>query len=644
MNYYLTTPLYYVNAAPHLGHAYTTVIADCLARYHRLNGDKVFFLTGTDEHGQKLQEKAESMKLEPKAFIDTMIPAFKKTWSLYEIEHTKFIRTTDPEHYAGVTVWIKKMIEQGDIYKSTYTGWYCVPCEAFMTIGGDVIKDEQGAYVCPIHKKPLRELEEESYFFRLSAYEDQLLKFYEEHPDFITPKERMQEVISFVKSGLKDLSISRKTVSWGIPFPGDPTHTVYVWADALNNYLTAIGYGNSAASEELKKWWPADVHVMAKDIVRFHAVYWPAFLIAAGLPQPKKLLVHGYVLMNEQKMSKSLGNAGDPEQLAEWYGVEPVRYYLLRQMAITHDGNFDLKDLEERISADLANNLGNLLNRMATLALNNGLTTVTAPVTLEAKSAALKEKGEEAYRLYWDEMNKYFVHLALAEAWKFISEINAYFHAQEPWKLAKQNKELFAEVIASTCHSLYAVALMLWPVMPKKMEELLQAIGHKLTLGVDHDSALRENKWNKTFTLSKMGEPLFVKPETRVVAPETTEAAPAAAPAAPEIPEIGIEDFIKIQLVAVTILSCEPVPGSDKLYKLEVDAGHLGKRQVLSGVAQHFKPEDLIGKQGVCVANLKPRKMMGLLSHGMMLFADDAKGRLHLTTIDGSIENGSRVK
>lgn len=640
--FYVTTPIYYPNAKPHLGTLYSTLIADTMARWNKLLGKEVFFLTGTDEHGQKIQEAATAKGMAPKEFVDTIVPAFKEVWQLYEIEYNRFIRTTDADHRQGVVKWIKQLIDQGDIYKSTYSGWYCVPCEVFVTVGGDVIQDEHGAYLCPTHKKPLTEVAEESYFFRLSAYEDKLLEFYQNHPDFITPKERIAEVISFVKSGLKDLSLSRKSVSWGIPFPGDDSHTVYVWADALNNYLTAVGYGSD--QERFEQWWPGNMLVLAKDIVRFHAVYFPAFLMAAGIPLPKKLLVHGYILMNEHKMSKSLGNACDPLQLADWYGVEPVRYYLMRQMAITHDGHFDLKDLEERIGSDLANNLGNLLSRTIALALSNDLQTVPAPSVLEASSAALREKCEEAYRFYWEEMNKGFIHLALAELMKFISEINAYFQAQTPWILAKKNKELFAEVITTTCHSLYAVGLMLWPIMPKKMEQMLEHLGMTLDLSVNHEIELRKNEWNKTFNLVKLNQPLFVKPESHVqTTPETQAAVQPAAKDEAEAAEIAIDDFVKVTLAVGTILSCQKVDGSEKLYKLEVDFGTIGKRQILSGVAQYFKPEDLIGKQGVAVTNLKPRKMMGMISHGMMLFAKDSQGAMQLVSPVNMIASGSSV-
>ncbi|MFA6527481.1 MAG: methionine--tRNA ligase, partial [Candidatus Babeliales bacterium] len=495
--FYITTPIYYVNAKPHLGTLYTTVLADILARWHKLIGKKVFFLTGTDEHGQKIQERAESLNMTPQALCDSTVPEFKKTWHRYEIGYDKFIRTTDPEHVKAVQAWVTKMQELGDIYKSHYTGLYCVPCERFINNTTDLLFDQDKKQLCPMCKRHLIEMAEESYFFRLSAYQDQLIDFYEQHPDFVTPKERLNEIISFVKSDLKDLSISRKTVSWGIPFPGDPSHTVYVWGDALNNYLSAIGcWGTDAADKKnCDFWWPADVHLMAKDIVRFHAVYWPAFLMAAQLPLPKKLLVHGYIMMGDQKMSKSLGNAIDPETLAYRYGVEQIRYYLARQLPVNQDGQFSIKDVEERISADLANNLGNLLNRTTSLALANGLATVTPQQTLETSSTAIKEKAEEMFRIFSEEMNKSSLHIALAELWKFISEVNAYFHTQQPWVLAKTNKELFAEVIHTTCQSLQAIGIALWPFMPTKMDQLLSSIGQTFTLGTTYEAQLRKNTW-----------------------------------------------------------------------------------------------------------------------------------------------------
>ncbi len=379
---------------------------------------------------------------------------------------------------------------------------------------------------------------------------------------------------------------------------------------------------------------------MAKDIVRFHAVYWPAFLIAADLPLPRHLLVHGYILCGDKKMSKSLGNAVDPQDLAHTYGAEAVRYYLLRNFPVMHDGQFDVKNLEEHVAADLSNNLGNLLSRTVALALNNGLSEVKPPKDLETATIVLREKCAEMYRFYWEEMNKGLFHIALAEAWKHLSAVNAYFQEFKPWILCKSNREMFEEVIYAACHSLNTVAILLWPVMPNKMEHLLTTLGQTFKKNFNYDHELRENAFAKTYALTKLNEPLFIRPVV------ITEEKPAAAlPEKPieTVPTIVIDDFAKIELLVGTVTSCKSVTGSEKLYKLQVDLGAQGQRQILSGVAQYFKPEDLIGKQGVYVANLAPRKMMGLESRGMMLFAKDDKGNMRMVTVGGPVENGTRV-
>jgi methionyl-tRNA synthetase len=653
--FYVTTPIYYVNAKPHLGTLYSTVLADVTARWNKLLGKETFFLTGTDEHGQKIEERAKENNVDPKTWTDSMIAPFKEVWKTYGLKYDKFIRTTDPEHEKAVIAWVKKLQDQGEIYKSEYTGWYCVPQEMFITVASEEIeKDENGNFLCPDCGRPLREVSEESYFFRLSAYQDRLLKFYDEHPNFITPKERLNEVVSFVKSGLKDLSISRKTVKWGIPFPDDPEHTVYVWGDALNNYISAVGYGQDDAKskEKFERLWPADLHIIGKDIVRFHAVYWPAFLMAAELPLPKKILVHGFILMGEEKMSKSLGNIVDPKNLADLYGTEQVKYYLIRQMAVNQDGQFSLKDLEGRISSDLSNNLGNLLNRTLTLALDNGLTKVEPLESWEKEASLLREKCEEAFRSYWDGMNHYQYHLALADLCKFASSVNAYFHEQQPWKLAKgaqppvDNKELFAEVISAVCHSLYSMAIMLWPILPNKMEKLLDCLGQNLELGINYDEVLRKNLWNKTFKLKKTKEPLFPKPEsikTSLDTISTQQVATKSLGTNEDKTKISINDFAKVELLVGTVIECDGVEGSEKLYKLKVDLGKAGKRTIFAGVAKYFEKKELVGKQGIFVSNLKPRKMMGDVSQGMMLFAEDSSGKFEMVTVAEKVENGTRL-
>lgn len=640
---YVTTPIYYVNAKPHLGTLYSTILGDATARWNKLMGKEVFFLTGTDEHGQKIQERAQQEGKDPKTFVDSMIAPFKDVWKLYNIQYDHFIRTTDHDHEQAVISWIKQLQAQGDIYKAEYSGWYCVPDETFVNVESEPVRDEKGNFVCPSCKRELRQLSEESYFFKLSAYQDRLLKFYEEHPDFITPKERLNEVISFVKSGLKDLSISRKTVSWGIPFPGDAAHTVYVWGDALNNYISAIGYGKQDAKNKamFAHWWPADIHIMAKDIVRFHAVYWPAFLMAAGLQMPKRLLVHGYILIDQQKMSKSLGNAVDPVDLAKTYGIDAVRYYLLRKMAVTQDGSFSIQDLEEHVTADLANNLGNLLNRTLALAVKNDLLVVKPSAQMSIKSSELRKRFIEMYQQFHDEMNKGYFHMALATLWRFISEVNAYFHEHQPWALVKQDRQAFEEVISVVCHALESIALMLWPIMPDKMIVLLKSLSIEFVLGQDYDAALHKADWDKEFILIPGAEPLFVKPEPRLI----QEKGPSAMQETKQetTSAISIDEFLKVDMRVGTIVSCELVKGSEKLYRLEVDLGEIGRRQILSGVAQHFTIEQMLGKQGAFIVNLAPRKMMGLESHGMMLFAKDAEGKMQIVTYSNAISNASKL-
>jgi len=452
--FYITTPIYYVTARPHLGSLYSTLFADVLARWHKLNGKKTFFLTGTDEHGQKISQAAQKAGMEPKAFVDQFIPAYQDTWKKFEIDYTYFVRTTGPDHIRGAQAFVQKLIDTGDIYKAVYEGWYCTPDETFVThstssqpshkasadtagqahqgegnsssVRPEELRDKV-APACPSCGRETVFVSESTYFFKLSAYQDRLLKFYKDHPDFIVPKERANEVISFVESGLKDLSISRTTVPWGIPFPNDPEHTIYVWTEALCNYITAIGYGNANKQDEFKFWWPADVQVLGKDIVRFHAVFWPAFLMAADLPLPKQLLVHGWIKVDEQKMSKSLGNVVDPMALYDAYGPEPLRYYLLRQLPIGQDGNFNIEELETRITADLANDLGNLLNRLVVLAAKNESMILHAPKKWEgAAELDLRDESLNMVQEFENYMKDFQFHQALGSLWKFIHKINVY--------------------------------------------------------------------------------------------------------------------------------------------------------------------------------------------------------------------------
>jgi methionyl-tRNA synthetase len=636
--FYVTTPIYYVNAKPHLGSLYSTLLADVAARWNMLQGKKTFLLTGTDEHGQKVAEAAEKARVTPQLFVDSFVPAFKDLWHLYDINYNFFIRTTDDSHKQAIQQWIAKLIEQGDIYKSYYTGWYCTACETFVT-EKEGTKSPQENPFCPSCARPTAPLSEESYFFRLSAYQEQLLNFYKENPDFITPPERTHEILNFVQAGLKDLSISRTTITWGIPFPNDAAHITYVWADALNNYITAIGYGNPARQNEFESWWPANLQVLGKDILRFHAVYWPAFLMASNLPLPHQLLVHGWIKVGDQKMSKSLGNAIDPVMLAANYGVDTVRYYLTRHMAITHDSSFSIEDLAQRNNADLAHDLGNLLNRMLILAQKNGITVLEAPEQWSGTELELRDNFWTILNEINVEMESYFFHRAYALVWKFINSVNAYFHAQEPWKLAQTNSVRFREVLSATAHSLYALAILIWPVMPSKMAQLLASLGMSLDTKHNVLEQLSVEPWHKTFTLT-LSEPLF----NRIELPKEQEQLPTD-----KIPELSqnfitIEDFSAIELRVGTIIECEMLPKSEKLYKLQVDFGPFGIRQVCSGVRHHFTPELLLQRQGIFVFNLKPRTIMGLESYGMMLFAPNAEGKFQLPTVVNNVPNGTRLQ
>jgi len=637
--FYVTTPIYYVTAKPHLGTLYSTVLADIAARWNQIAGKKTFFLTGTDEHGQKVEQAAIAAGKDPKKFVDSFIPAYKDLWKEYELDFNYFIRTTDPDHVKAVQKWITLLIEKGDIYKSKYQGLYCSPCETFVTEKDAVV--DCGKFLCPDCKRECTFVEEESYFFRLSAYQDKILKFFEENPNFITPKDRINEVISFVKSGLKDLSVSRTTVKWGVPFPNDPNHVAYVWLDALSNYITAIGFGKEGQEKEFDFWWPADLQILGKDIVRFHAVYWLAFLMATDLPLPKKMLVHGWIRVNKQKMSKSFGNVIDPKDLLDKYGAEPVRYYLARKIAVTQDSEFSIEDLEKTISADLANELGNLLNRMTTLAFKNELQVVCAPNIWSESAMELRQECWDTIEEVELHMQDYMFHMAYARLWKLVNKANAYFHSQEPWKLARTEKEAFNECISCICHVLRAVAIILWPVMPKKMEQLLQSLGIQFELSKNLLQELSEDVWNTEFKLMKIDN-LFEKYDIQEVAVENKEILNSVEQKIENY--IQIDDFAKIDLLVGTILECEIVEGSDKLLKMQVDFGEKGKRQIFAGVKKFYSPTELIGKQGVFVANLKPRKIMGMESQGMMLFAESEDGKLQMTTISGLVPNGTKLR
>lgn len=657
--FYVTTPIYYVTAAPHLGSLYSTLLADVAARYHKIAGQEVFFLTGTDEHGQKIAQAAEKVGLHPKEFTDSFIESYKSVWSKYEIAYDYFIRTTDTAHIQAVQTWLQRLLDQGDIYKGSYQGWYCTPCESFVT-EKDSIPVEQGqALVCPDCHRATGQVLESCYFFKLSAYQDRLIDFYENNPHFITPKERMAEIVNFVKSGLKDLSISRTTISWGIPFPGDDAHVTYVWADALNNYITAVGYGDDARADELAKWWPADLQIMGKDIVRFHAIYWPAFLMASGLAMPKKLLVHGWIKVADQKMSKSLGNAVDPMQLAADYGVDEIRYYLTRKMAITQDSEFKFEDIEQSINSELANAFGNLLNRMATLVVKNDATNLDAPAVWSQSSLELQNQCKALVLDVEQLVSDGMFYRAVARIWDYINLVNAYFHEHEPWKIVKHDRAQFLEIMSAAAHSLQVIGILLWPVMPHKMEIMLASLGCPFDRNKNYMKEFASMSWKNSFIIQQIAT-LFTKSEIKkedivqttsidTKHEQKVEQVVVVQESKPAVMEndqkefIGIEDFAKLDLRIGTIVACEIVTGSDKLVKSQVDFGDLGMRQVLSGIRKAYSPENLVGKQALFVVNLKPRKMMGHDSQGMMLLALDEIAGLQLMSPVGHVKSGSKV-
>lgn len=649
--FYVTTPIYYVTASPHLGSLYSTLLADVAARYHKLAAQKVFFLTGTDEHGQKIAQAAQKAGMAPKDFTDSFIDSYKSVWKKYEIAYDYFIRTTDQQHVRAVQSWIHQLRDQGDIYKDSYQGWYCTPCESFVTEKESQQVELGQPLICPDCSRVTVQIAESCYFFRLSAYQDRLLEFYEQHPDFITPKERMAEVVSFVKSGLKDLSISRTTISWGIPFPDDDAHVTYVWADALNNYISAVGYGDASRADEFKQWWPADLQIIGKDIVRFHAVYWPAFLMASKLALPKKLLVHGWIKVADQKMSKSLGNAVDPVHLAQTYGVDEIRYYLTRKMAITQDSEFRLEDIEQSINSELANAFGNLLHRMSTLVIKNNAQQLVPPAQWSDFSKQLQGQCQQIVDEIWELVEQGMLYRAVGRVWDYINLVNAFLHEHQPWKIVQTDRQKFLEIMSATVHSLQIIGLLLWPVMPMKMEKMLASLGSPLDLGNNYYQQMKTIVWNNTFAIEQI-ETLFTKIElpakdivvenkkSEIIANNSIEKKVLEKPMK-EI--ITIEDFSTMDLRVGTIIECEVVQGSSKLLKSQVDFGPLGVRQILSGIRKQYSPEDLKGKQALFIVNLPPRAMMGHESQGMMLLALDESIGVQLMSPEKQVQPGTQL-
>ncbi len=612
---YITTPIYYVNDVPHIGHAYTTIIADSAARYFRLRGFDTFFLTGTDEHGQKIEEAAKKRGKTPKEYADEISAKFKALWDEFEISYDKFIRTTDPEHIAGVQKAFEKMYQKGDIYKGVYEGHYCISCEAFFP-ESQLIDEE----FCPDCGKQTSIVKEESYFFRLSKYQDKLLELYQKEEKFVLPKAKKNEVIRFVESGLQDLSITRTSFDWGIKLPpsiNDPKHVMYVWLDALLNYITALGYGTD---ERLMHYWPADYHLVGKDILRFHAVYWPAFLMSLELPTPKHIATHGWWTRNGQKMSKSKGNVIDPKAVADAYGVENFRYFLLREVPFGQDGDFSQKALIDRINNDLGNDLGNLLNRIIGMSGKYFDYEIKSHDVAKYHQEELKEvrKILEALPPLIEDMKW---HKFLEELWQALAVANKAIDRHTPWAKMKEGKEEEAmALVALVANILAKVALMLHPVMPKTTQAIAEALG----FGIDQESfakyidrfeLLDDFRIKKIPPLfPKIEEPLMVEKKAQEPKPKKEEGL------------ITIDEFFKVQIKVGTIKEAEELPKSKKLLKLMVDLGEERPRQIIAGIKEYYTPQQLVGEQVCVVANLKPAKLMGHISEGMILAAKDENG------------------